>query len=279
MSYRISEEEIKSRKYGRLTAIEIVGRAKNREFLWRCKCDCGKETEVVQSRLRNGCTQSCGCLNREKINATKQKQSDKIVGKRFGLLTVIERTNERVGKSCLFKCKCDCGNETIVQRGHLISGATKSCGCLKGKNFRTHGDTGTRLHNVWRGILARCNNPNVRCYERYGGRGISVCKEWQDEHGFENFKKWALENGYSDNLTIDRKNVNGNYEPPNCKWSTTKEQNNNTRRSVKLTYNGKEQTIAQWAEELGVSYSMLYARIKKGWSTEKALTTPSGGAR
>lgn len=279
MSYKISEEEIKSKKYGRLTAIEKAGKSKNNEFLWRCKCDCGKETVVVQSRLRSGHTQSCGCLNREKVNATKEKKYNEIVGKRFGLLTVIERTNKKGGNAFLLKCKCDCGNETFVQRGHLTSGTTKSCGCLQGYNFKTHGDTGTRLHNIWRGFLSRCSNPNVKCYERYGGRGITVCDEWKGEHGFEHFKKWAITNGYRDDLTIDRKNVNGNYCPENCKWSTIKEQNNNKRKNIKLKYNGKEQTIAQWAEELGVSYSMLYSRIKKGWSVEKALITPNGGVR
>lgn len=137
--------------------------------------------------------------------------------------------------------------------------------------YQKTGASNTRLYKIWIGMLRRCNNPNDDSYFRYGGRGITVCSEWSD---FMTFKKWAMSNGYSDTLTIERINNNGNYEPTNCKWASMLVQSNNTRRNVYLDHDGKHLSIAQWARELGVSRQMLWIRYKRGWSTEDILNVP-----
>ena len=132
--------------------------------------------------------------------------------------------------------------------------------------------TSKRLYSILSGMKSRCfskNNPN---FNNYGGRGITICQEWIDN--FCSFEKWAIENGYNNDLTIDRIDVNGNYEPNNCRWITNKEQQNNKRDNVFLEFNGKKQTMMQWVRELGVGFRMIENRIKRGWSVEKTLTTP-----
>lgn len=134
----------------------------------------------------------------------------------------------------------------------------------------------SRLYNIWGRMKARCNNPNNDNYHNYGGRGISVCDEWND---YIPFKKWALENGYNDNLTIERIDVNGNYCPENCKWATIKEQSNNKRDNVIFAYNGRNLTLTQWSEVTGIDKSTLWERLNIcKWSVEKALTVPVGDA-
>lgn len=139
-----------------------------------------------------------------------------------------------------------------------------------------HGMCGTRLYRIWHSMKQRCNNPNNTSYHNYGGKSIRVCKEWNE---FQGFSEWAISNGYSDELTLDRINGDGNYEPSNCRWITMKEQQNNKSDNHLLTYNGKTQNIMQWAEELqptlGITYSMINKRInRQGWSVESALSTP-----
>lgn len=160
-----------------------------------------------------------------------------LVGQRFGRLTVLERTNLRRRKKVLWRCLCDCGKETLVITNHLTNGNTKSCGCLHLEgNRKTHGQCGTRLYRIWKSMKTRCYSPTSPIYKHYGGRGITICDEWQK---FQPFYKWAMANGYSDKLSIDRIDVNGNYEPSNCRWATSEEQHNNTRRNVMLTCNGE----------------------------------------
>ena len=131
----------------------------------------------------------------------------------------------------------------------------------------------TRLYSIYKGMKDRCRYKSNDNYNRYGGRGIRVCEEWLSD--FMSFYNWALKNGYKDNLTLDRIDSNGNYEPSNCRWQTYKEQANNTRRNHFITFNNETHTLTQWAEKIGMKRSTLSNRITvKKWSIEKALTTP-----
>lgn len=142
-------------------------------------------------------------------------------GNRYGRLLVKERTYTD-GKHSYWLCVCDCGNETVVCGDSLKRGATRSCGCLNSevssKSSMTHGMSNTRLYKSWLQMKYRCYNPNFNEFHRYGGRGIKVCDEWRDD--FQSFYNWAILNGYSDDLTIDRIQTDGNYEPDNCQWLT-----------------------------------------------------------
>lgn len=144
-----------------------------------------------------------------------------LTGKRFGRMVALRYEGNRK-----WLCRCDCGNEKVVFGLDLRQGKTQSCGCLQRERTseanRRHYGKGTRLHNIWCGMKERCFNPNFERFHRYGGRGITVCDEWKTS--FITFRDWALSNGYRDDLTLDRINNDGNYEPRNCRWATAKEQ-------------------------------------------------------
>ena len=203
------------------------------------------------------------------------KRIKDLTGKRFSKLTVLEFVGVRYHEA-QWLCECDCGNKTTVSGRALRRGSTKSCGCYNTEKATRHGMKYTRLYEKWNHMLERCRNPKNPSYNRYGGRGISVCDEWKES--FENFRDWALNNGYDDSLSIDRIDVNGNYCPENCKFSNAKEQANNRTSNRFIEYNGKTKTLAQWADETGIRASTIAARIDlRGWSVEKALTTPVKG--
>lgn len=205
-----------------------------------------------------------------------------LTGRKFGRLTVIERGQTSKAGMPRWICQCECGNIRLVQGEQLRGGRSQSCGCYAreqtSKRARIHGQRNTALYNVWDAMKQRCMNPKSKAWKYYGGRGVSICEEWQ--HNFETFNKWANDNGYQKGLTIDRIDVNGDYEPSNCRWVTMREQGKNKRCNVSLTYKGETKLISEWAKELGLNYSTIQWRHKRGWSDEDCITgrTKKGGA-
>lgn len=210
-----------------------------------------------------------------------------LTGQKFGKLTVIKRTTNSKWNETRWICKCECGKETITTYGKLAYNHKKSCGCILkevvSKTHSKHKLRKDRLYNIWAKMKQRCYNTNNKSYKNYGGRGIKICKEWlEEENGFINFYKWAINNGYkehlekfgSKNTTIDRIDVNGNYEPNNCRWATQREQSLNRRSNVFISYNGETKTISEWVEKTNLTYSSIKHRLKRGWSIERTLTTP-----
>ena len=213
-------------------------------------------------------------------------KTEDLTGRRFGSLTVIRRSEDYVQgngrRRAKWLCLCDCGTEKEIIGENLRCGKTLSCGCFQKKkasdSLTKHGETDTRLYNVWCAMKRRCNNSSVPEYKNYGGRGIKVCDEWNREYG--EFKEWALREGYDDNLprgvcTLDRIDVNGNYEPDNCRWVTQKHQMNNVRYNVNIEYGGCNHTLAEWANIFGIKYATLRERIfNYGYTFEEAVTKP-----
>ncbi len=140
---------------------------------------------------------------------------------------------------------------------------------LTSKRTKIHGKRHTKLYYVWRGIKTRCYNKHSKKYDVYGWRGIAVCDEWRND--FMNFYDWAINNGYKDGLTIDRIDVDGNYEPSNCRWATQKQQQRNRRNNRKVTINGETHCLTEWCEILGINNKTVYSRISRNWSIERAL--------
>lgn len=254
-------------RFGKLTVISKgnVRRTSGGQHIatWNCKCDCGNTTTVDGQKLRRGHTTSCGCARHEN---TCRKED--IVGKKFGRLTVIKfiPKPEREDYRRQWLCKCECDNLVQVNGSKLRNGHTKSCGCLEreliGNVNRKYKHKDLRLYRIWKAIQQRCSDVNGREYHNYGGRGIRVCKEWLNaKQGFDRFYEWAIENGYTNKLTIDRIDTNKGYSPENCRWVTNKTQQNNKRNNVILTYNGESHTMKEWSELLSVNYSTLRYHI------------------
>lgn len=266
--------DITGKKFGKLTAIKLdhvvckytpKGGIKCSRHFWFCKCECGNTKIVEKGNLIKGTVKSCGCLS---VPDFKD-----IVGKKYGTWTVLKfdhsmpkiRANGiRSGFYHYYLCKCDCGNIKLIRRDHLPRIKGKFCRCLNNVTSET-------LHTVWTSMKQRCLNPRNPAYFRYGARGITVYEEWKN---YFTFRNWAMANGYKDDLTIDRIDNNGNYEPYNCRWVDMKKQARNTRRNHLITYKGATHCISEWAEIIGMKADTLWARLKRGWSVEKSLLTP-----
>lgn len=217
-----------------------------------------------------------------------------ITKQRFGRLVAIKRVGFDKHRHALWLCECDCGNETIATLGALTRKdhkRTQSCGCLfhdamvayNKANKVTHGLHGTRIHTVWKDMIYRCEKPSTTNYENYGGRGIKVCDEW---HDLKKFAKWAYGSGYDDtakkgDCTIERIDVNGDYEPKNCTWVNMFEQNANRRNTFKVDVNGESVPLMKAVKEVGVQYKLVYERIKRHGETfdeaVRQVQTTDGG--
>lgn len=253
-------------KFGKLTVIELDHKEKRKdrtEFFYKCQCECGNFKIAPKRHLKDGSIQSCGC-NRKGINIGNRIN---IAGQKFGRLLVLEYIPNSHSK---WLCQCDCGNKVTVTSVNLKNGHTQSCGCLNLDNHTKHGGRHTRLYKIWIGMKTRCYNKKAKQYENYGGRGITICEEWKND--FIKFRDWAIKNGYENNLTLDRIDVNGNYEPHNCRWATTKQQQNNKRNNFFIEYNNERKTIAEWSALRGIRQDTLRNRIvKHHWSIPRAL--------
>jgi hypothetical protein len=195
------------------------------------------------------------------------------VGQRFGMLVVVEMAPGRAGKGRRFVCRCDCGGESMPSAHGLVSGHARSCGCTRGRKPRHgHARRGreTRTYQAWQNMIARCEKPQNRAYARYGGVGVRVCAEW---HTFDVFVRDMGE--CPEGLTLDRVDGSMGYEPGNCRWATTKEQNRNMKSNRPVEAFGETRSMAEWAEARGLGYQCLYNRIATyGWPPEVALSLP-----
>ena len=194
-------------------------------------------------------------------------------GTRFGRLVVVEAA-KTVQKVKMSLCKCDCGSIVSVRNCHLLSGHTRSCGCLarEAKPKNPNKMSGTPLYKVWDGMKYRCYSPNAPQYHNYGSRGITMCDEWHKS--YRAFRDWAISNGYQPGLSLDRIDNDGNYEPSNCRWTDSVEQGRNRRTNIIIEYKGEKKTVAEWAEYTGLYYTTILERYRKGWTPEEIIETP-----
>lgn len=216
-----------------------------------------------------------------KIIPIPNKRIKDLTGKKFNKLLVKGYIGKNDKNQALWLCMCECEKYIVVNTSSLKNGHTKSCGCLKSEltiqrnktNVHIkHGKARTRIYRIYQGMKERCYNKNNERYKNYGKRGIIICDEWLNkENGFINFYNWAMNNGYTDELTIDRINVDSNYEPNNCRWITNKEQQSNKTYHHLLDYNGKIQNIAKWSEQTGLPYDVIWRRIEDGWNVNDIL--------
>lgn len=242
-------------KKGRVLVIREIS---NR--LWECKCDCGKIFTKTSSAIIQK-TLSCGCLLREMVKA----RTVDLTGKRFGRLVVLGLVGPRESGGYVWKCLCDCGIERNIHGSGLKYGDSKSCGCLKNEIVKiinmTHGQSKkTKTYRSWAAMKERCSNPHHVSYSSYGGRGIKVCDRWKES--FENFFEDMGE--CPENMSIDRINNDGNYEPGNCRWATAKEQNMNSRHVRWTTFLGMTKSLNQWCQyfdmEKGYFNFLIYSK-------------------
>lgn len=239
------------KRFGYYTVLEYDHTASYGAVYFLCECDCGTRKVVRASHLRSGRIVSCGCKRREIT-------TEDLTGKRFGRLEVLKFDHMDSYGCQYWICKCDCGNISCVSRNALLTHRTESCGCLTLKKNTKHGMSNDPLYSIWHSMISRCENPNNHKYYRYGERGITVCKEWHDPRIF---KEWALDNGYSEKLTIDRIDNDKGYYPKNCRWVSLQVQANNKSTNHLVTYNRETHTVSEWSKILNIKYATLLNRI------------------
>lgn len=252
-------KDISGKKFGSLTAISYAGKNLGSQSgaYWICRCECGFEKTICGRSLRSGSIKSCGC---------SKSRTDE-TGNIYNKLTVLEFAGSTKSGDSRWLCKCECGNTTIVARGDFRNNSIKSCGCHRAS---AGGMCKSSEYAIWKGMKSRCYIPTATEYANYGGRGIKICDRWKKS--FNNFFNDMGPKPFLD-ASIDRIDVNGNYEPDNCRWATVFEQGQNTRKTKLLTYNGETYGLREWARRLGITHRTLSIRIAKGWPPEKIFST------
>lgn len=279
----VRKKDLTGKIFGRLTVVrENPERSVGGRINWDCLCECGNEViRQGKSLLRSktiGATASCGCYKNE---TARQRTFIDIQGQRFGRLLVKRPAGStEKTKTALWECLCDCGQTAVVRGSFLRRGHTTSCGCRQqevretaGNRTRTHGMSDSREYHSYRAMLARCHDPKYPERETYGGRGISVCKRWR-EGGFSAF--FTDMGACPPGMSIDRIDNNKGYSPENCRWADALTQGRNRRCVRWLTHDGKTLTIEQWSKITGIKACTIRYRLKKGWGTADALSTPVG---
>ena len=237
-------------KFHKLTVIDRDGPYNHGDTRRKCACECGAEVVATSTELRRG-----------------QEKREDLTGMSFNKWTVLEYVGKDTYGNHQWRCQCECGTTRVVAGCNLKSGISKSCGCLNGIPHLRHGGSYSRLYGVWRHMRERCNNPSNSHYKDYGGRGIKVCSEW--ENRFSAFQSWAIRSGYDASApygicTIDRIDVNGNYEPGNCRWATAAQQAHNKRNNVFCEFGGENMSFQELSSRTGISASALYSRWRHG---------------
>ena len=275
--YPYHDEKYVGQVFGTWKVLEILGGNG-----WLCECTrCHKKSQRSGKKVVDGGAEKCPC----NFNHGKYDSKDWI-GRRFGHLEIIGAYNK---KNRTFPCKCDCGNIKNVRAVELSGGTAKSCSvnCVARKmESKIYGCVNHRIANIWYGMHQRCYNPKSIAYKYYGARGISICDEWIDD--YKAFQDWALSHGYSDELSIDRINNDGNYCPENCRWATMKEQIANQRprsefnrpefykkHGMTITMDGETTFLSEWCEQYGLLVPTVTYRVKKkGMTWEQAIKSP-----
>lgn len=252
-------------RFGKLVVVDATRyeNAKKKNIICICKCDCGKIKNVISSKLTSFDTISCGCI--------KEFNFDKYKNKTYGKITILDLIDK--DKKIVF-CKCDCGNcfQTLIYNVIGKKQVVLSCGKCSQKRIKRVKTSHNRLLGIYHNMIRRCYNKDSKDYQWYGNKEITICKEWLDD--YYAFEKWALENGYKENLTIDRIDNNGNYCPENCRWVDMKTQQNNRRNNVKYFFQNEYYTLSEIARKIDINVETLRSRLRNGMSFEDATTTP-----
>lgn len=278
MKKHVNVSDYIGKRFGHLTVIGEAPKTHEYSNRFLLQCDCGNIICEQPSRIIVGHKQTCG----RKCKICKKMQSRPgdfldYVGKKSGELTVVGIVKESLGETrqqTMLRCICSCGNETNILPYQFKNGAIKSCGNCRTKAGIRDGRSlrNPKLYAVWNQMIERCENENQKWYHRYGGRGIKVCTEW---HNYCNFEKWVESvGGKPERMSLDRIDNDKDYCPENCRWATQKEQTRNQSRTIVIEFNGKSQSLADWADELGIKWVTLHNRYVRGWSVERMLTEP-----
>mgnify|MGYP000002957813 FL=1 len=267
--------DLAGKKFGKLTAVYRIKSegtiGSGKPALWMCKCDCGNTKIMSSTRLIHGKTDNCGCMDskcrNKKGQFVKGENVKDISGEKFGKLTVL-KLDKIVNRKSYWIVRCECGTIKSVRSDTLK--VITSCGCNKKKQdiinlgiTNHHELTHHPVYSIWNAMINRCGNPHNKHYNNYGGRGIKVCEEWKD---IRIFSKWADETGFepNKNLSIERKDVNGDYCPENCCWIDRKFQTRNRRNTVMLKIDGVNKPLSEWCEIYNVPYEKVIGRYYRG---------------